>query len=63
MICNIIDVMEMAGCDDTLWHSINSEAEDVLSSLIIKDDRLKLNVINNYYYSIFFLCKIILKHL
>ena len=55
--------MEMAGCDDTLWHSINSEAEDVLSSLIIKDDRLKLNVINNYYYSIFFLCKIILKHL
>ncbi len=50
--------MEMAGCDDTLWHS-----KDVLSSLIIKDDRLKLNVINNYYYSIFFLCKIILKHL
>ena len=61
MICNIIDVMEMAGCDDTLWHSINSEAEDVLSSLIIKDDRLKLNVINNY--SIFFLLCKILKHL
>ena len=36
MICNIIDVMEMAGCDDTLWHSINSEAEDVLSSFIKK---------------------------
>ena len=39
MICNIIDVMEMAGCDDTLWHSINinSEAEeDVLSSSFIK---------------------------
>ena len=46
MICNIIDVMEMAGCDDTLWHSINSEAEeDVLSSSFIKiniiKDRLK----------------------